>query len=183
MIQIRVGYEIIYDLPQPTPLLLTVHIHYSRAPDIVTPDHLVTTPPVPVAGYRDLFGNWISRIVAPGGQIRISGNAVVNDSGRPDPVCPDAVQHAVQDLPEETLLFLLGSRYCETDRLSETAWGLFGNTPPGWARVQAICDFVHNQINSATNTRARPRPPGKRITRVPACAGTLRIWQWRSAVA
>lgn len=146
MMQIRVGYEIVYDLPQPTPLLLTVHIHYSRASDIVLPDNLMTDPPVPVAGYRDSFGNWISRIVAPAGQIRLSGNAVVNDSGNPDPVWPDAIQHGVEDLPEETLLFLLGSRYCETDRLSETAWSLFGNTPPGWARVQAICDFVHNHI-------------------------------------
>jgi transglutaminase-like putative cysteine protease len=84
--------------------------------------------------------------VAPAGRIRIAGTGVVNDSGLPDPVVPGAVQHTVQDLPQEVLVFLLGSRYCETDHLSETAWRLFGHTPLGWARVQAICDFVHAHI-------------------------------------
>ncbi|MGC1411889.1 MAG: transglutaminase family protein [Acetobacteraceae bacterium] len=144
--QIGVGYKFIYEFPQPTPLLLTVHIHYSRASDLVAADHLVTVPSLPVTGYRDSFGNWISRIVAPAGLIHLSSYAVVNDTGRPDPVYLDAVQHAVQALPEETLLFLLGSRYCETDRLSEIAWGLFDGTPLGWGRVQAICDFVHSRI-------------------------------------
>ena len=127
-------------------MLLTVHIHYSRASDLVVVDNLVTVPSVPVRGYRDLFGNWISRIVAPMGQLILSSHAIVYDTGRPDPVCADAVQHAVQDLPEETLLFLLGSRYCETDRLSDIAWSLFGGSPLGWGRVQAICDFVHDHI-------------------------------------
>jgi transglutaminase-like putative cysteine protease len=144
--QIAVGYEFICELPQPTPMLLTVHTHYSRASDLVVVDNLVTVPSVPVMGYRDLFGNWVSRIVAPLGQLRLSSHAIVNDTGRPDPVYLDAIQHAVQNLPEETLLFLLGSRYCETDRLSEIAWSLFGGSPLGWGRVQAICDFVHNHI-------------------------------------
>jgi len=84
--------------------------------------------------------------VAPQGRIRLSSGAVIRDSGAPDPVVAAAAQHQVQDLPEETLLFLLGSRYCETDRLSQTAWDLFGQTATGWGRVQAICDFVHNHI-------------------------------------
>jgi transglutaminase-like putative cysteine protease len=145
-VQIRVGYELTYDLPQATPMLLTVHVHYSRASDLVVPDYLVTVPPVPVTGYRDSFGNWISRIVAPAGQMRLSSHTIVKDAGRPDPICSNALQHAVQDLPEETLLFLLGSRYCETDRLSEIAWSTFERSPLGWERVQAICDFVHNHI-------------------------------------
>ena len=145
--QIAVGYELTYDLPQQTPMLLTVNIHYSRAPDLVEPDHLVTTPSVPITGYRDLFGNWISRIVAPAGQIRLSGYAIINDAGNPDLICTNATQHTVQDLPEETLVFLLGSRYCETDHLSEIAWNLFGGCPLGWRRVQAICDFVHNRLH------------------------------------
>jgi transglutaminase-like putative cysteine protease len=144
--QIRVGYELVYVVPQPTPLLLTVHVHYSRASDIVEPDHLITSPAVPVTAYRDSFGNWISRIVAPPGKIRLSAQAVVRDSGRPDRVEPSARQHAVEELPEETLLFLLGSRYCETDRLSDFAWRTFEKTPPGWARVQAVCDFVHRHV-------------------------------------
>jgi transglutaminase-like putative cysteine protease len=144
--QIRVGYELTYEVPQPTPMLLTVNIHHSRVADLVVPDHLITVPAVPVTGYRDSFGNWISRIVAPEGSIHLSSQAVVNDSGQPDPVRLDAAQSEVQDLPEETLLFLLGSRYCETDRLSEIAWSEFAGTPPGWGRVQAICDFVHNHL-------------------------------------
>jgi transglutaminase-like putative cysteine protease len=144
--QIRVGYELVYDCPQPMPMLLMLHIHHSRAADIVVPDQLTTDPPVPITSYRDGFGNWCSRIVAPAGRIRIASNGVLNDSGMPDPVYPNAQQRLVQDLPEETLVYLLGSRYCETDLLSETAWRLFQDAPFGWGRVQAICDFVHNHI-------------------------------------
>ncbi len=83
---------------------------------------------------------------------------MIEDSGLPDAVDPRAEQKALQALPEETLVFLLGSRYCETDLLSETAWKLFGGAPPGWGRVQAVCDFVHGHIEfgyehaSATKT-------------------------------
>jgi transglutaminase-like putative cysteine protease len=144
--QIRIGYELIYDCPQPTPMLLTLHVHYTRVSAIVIPDHLITRPSIPITSYRDAFGNWCSRIVAPKGEIRLSADAVVNDTGEPDVVAAQAYQHQVQELPEETLPFLLGSRYCETDLLSEVAWRLFGNSPPGWGRVQAICDFVHQHI-------------------------------------
>jgi transglutaminase-like putative cysteine protease len=144
--QIRVGYELIYDCPQPTPMILTLHIHFTRVSDIIVPDHLSTRPSIPITAYRDAFGNWCSRILAPQGEIRLSADAVVNDTGAPDVVATSAQQHPVQDLPEETLVFLLGSRYCETDLLSEVAWDLFGTAPSGWGRVQAICDFVHQQI-------------------------------------
>ncbi|MEZ5586374.1 MAG: transglutaminase family protein [Sedimenticolaceae bacterium] len=144
--QIRVGFELIYACPQPTPMILTLNIHFTRASDLVTADHIITSPPVAITAYRDGFGNWCSRIVAPRGDIRISSDALVNDTGLPDPVDINATQSAVENLPAETLVFLLGSRYCETDRLSETAWAIFGQTPLGWPRVQAICDFVHNHI-------------------------------------
>jgi transglutaminase-like putative cysteine protease len=144
--QIRVGYELIYDCPQPTPMILTLHIHYSRASQVIVPDHLITSPSVPVTAYRDAFGNWCSRIVAPRGEIRLSADAIVNDTGELDAVVPSAEQIPVQSLPEETLVFLLGSRYCETDLLSEVAWSLFHNAPTGWGRVQAICNFVHQHI-------------------------------------
>ena len=144
--QIRVGYEIVYNFPQKTPMILAVNIHYSRASDIVIPDYLTTDPSVPITAYRDGFGNWCSRIVAPMGRIRLTANGIVRDAGEPDAVVGSAQQHAVQDLPEETLVFLLGSRYCETDVLLPAAWELFGQSPPGWARVQAICDFVHRHI-------------------------------------
>jgi transglutaminase-like putative cysteine protease len=155
--QIRVGYEIVYQCPRETPMILMVHIHFSRAEDIVIPDHLKTNPIIPVTSYRDLFGNWCTRIVAPPGRLQISATGVVNDTGETDPVVPHARQHDLKDLPEDTLVFLLGSRYCETDLLSNAAWQLFGNTVPGWERVQAICDFVHNHITfgyeNARNTR------------------------------
>jgi len=136
-------------------MILTLNIHFTRASDIVFPDHLRTDPKVPLAAYRDSFGNWCTRMVAPEGRIRLSSSAVVRDSGAPDPVVATAQQHRVEDLPDETLLFLLGSRYCETDRLSEPAWELFDRAPTGWGRVQAICDFVHNHI-TFDYQRARP---------------------------
>ena len=144
--RIKVGYELVYDCPQPTPMLLMLNIHYTRASDIVVPDHLVTDPSLPITAYRDGFGNWCSRIVAPKGVTRISTSAVVRDSGKPDPVVPTARQHSLEELPEEALVFLLASRYCETELLSDIAWKLFSGTEPGWNRVQAICDFVHNHI-------------------------------------
>jgi transglutaminase-like putative cysteine protease len=107
---------------------------------------MIIQPSVPMASYRDSFGNWCTRIVAPEGRVRITSEAVLNDTGQPDIAVPAAMQVPVQALPQETLVFLLGSRYCETDRLTEIAWGLFGQAPTGWGRVQAICDFVHRHI-------------------------------------
>lgn len=144
--QIRAGFELIYQFPNPTPMILALNIHHSRAADLLQPDQLTTDPVVPVTAYRDKFGNRCSRLVAPAGRIRLAADAVVHDSGYPEPMVPDAAQHEVPELPEETLLFLLGSRYCETDCLTETAWRLFSGTPPGWPRVQAICDFVHGHL-------------------------------------
>ena len=144
--KIRVGFEMIYDCPQPTPMIFNLNVHFTRASDLIGRDNLTFDPSVPVASYRDSFGNWCTRIVAPKGRTRVGADALVNDSGLPDVVVPQARQLAVQDLPEEALLFLMGSRYCETDRLSETAWSLFGNGPTGWGRVQAICDYVNRHI-------------------------------------
>lgn len=144
--RINLGYELIYDCPQPTPMLLTLNVHHTRAPDLVTPDRLVVEPVVPVSAYRDLFGNWCTRLIAPQGVVRLTADMTIEDSGEPDTVAPSAHQVPVESLPDEALLFLLGSRYCETDRLTETAWRLFGDSPPGWGRVQAICDFVHDRI-------------------------------------
>ncbi len=144
--QIRVGYELIYECPQPTPMILTLNIHSTRAQDIVIPDLVTTDPSVPLSTYVDTYGNRCTRLVAPPGRIKIASTGVLRDSGAHDESAPSACQHPVQDLPGETLHFLLGSRYCETDLLSQTAWNLFGSTPPGWARVQAICDFVHRHL-------------------------------------
>src|ERR1039458_3799244 len=121
--QIQVGYELVYEFPQPTPIILALNVHYSRASDIIVPDHMHSQPSVPIASYRDSFGNWCNRMVAPQGQVRIWANGVLNDSGLPDSASYGAQQHAVHLLPEEALLFLLGSRYCETDRSEERRVG------------------------------------------------------------
>ena len=144
--KIRIGYDIVFDCPQPTPMILMLNVHYSRVAQLATPDYLLTDPVVPITGYRDGFGNWCSRIVAPTGLTRVYSDSVIHDSGLPDEIVPHVAEVPLQELPEETLVFLLGSRYCETDRLTEEAWRLFGHTPPGWAPVQAICDFVHKHI-------------------------------------
>ena len=146
MLQIQAGYELTYDLPQSTPMILALNIHDSRASDVVVPDRVRTDPPVPIGGYRDLYGNWCTRLIAPAGRFRITANAVINDIGLPDPVFNEGIQIPVPYLPEETLQFLLPSRYCESDLLLEEAWRLFSTTPTGWARVQAVSDFVHNHI-------------------------------------
>jgi len=127
-------------------MILLLNIHFTRVSDLVIADQIIASPATPITAYRDGFGNWCSRIVAPPGDFRISTDALINDSGLPNAADSSAAQHAVEDLPAETLVFLLGSRYCETDRLSETAWALFGQTPPGWPRVKAICDFVHGHL-------------------------------------
>jgi transglutaminase-like putative cysteine protease len=136
-------------------MILMLNIHFTRVSDIVRPDHLVTVPSLPISSYRDSYGNWCSRIVAPAGETRISTDALINDSGLPDVVAPDAKQTPVEALPEETLIFLLGSRYCDTERLLPIAWQLFANAPTGWGRVRAICDFVHQHIEFGYH-HARP---------------------------
>jgi transglutaminase-like putative cysteine protease len=145
-VQIRLGYELIYQSPQPTPMILNLQVHYTRAADLIRPDQMLTDPWVPLTLYRDGFGNWCTRLVAPPGQIRISADALIYDRGLPDTIALNATQASVERLPEETLVYLLGSRYCDTDRLSEFAWSQFGATIPGWSRVQAVCDFVHGHL-------------------------------------
>jgi transglutaminase-like putative cysteine protease len=144
--RIRTGFEITYDCPEPTPMLLTLSVHPSRRGDLETPDWLQTNPMVDVRQYLDGFGNICSRVLAPAGRFTLSSDFIVRDSGEVDEYAPDAEQIAVHNLPDECLVYLLGSRYCETDKLSDLAWSLFQNTPLGWARVQAIVDYVHGHI-------------------------------------
>jgi transglutaminase-like putative cysteine protease len=144
--RIRAGYEITYECPQPTPMLLLLNVHASRYQDLETPDVVRTSPSLAVDQYHDGFGNLCSRIVCPPGRTVISADFVVRDSGEPDPVTPEAIQHPVEELPHEVIVFLLASRYCETEHLSDLAWKLFGDIPPGWARAQAIVDYAHNRI-------------------------------------
>lgn len=143
---IRLGYEIAFRLPQPTPMLVTLSIHDSRRVDIVISQELRALPSVPMRQYRDSFGNTCTRLVAPAGVFTLYTDAVVQDSGVQDLTMPLAREVPVDQLPDQALVFLLGSRYCETDQLVGMAWDLFGSAPNGWNRVQAICDYVHSQI-------------------------------------
>jgi transglutaminase-like putative cysteine protease len=144
--RIRAGYEISFDCPQPTPMLLAVSVHPSRAGDLLTPGPITIHPGVPLQTFRDHFDNICTRIVAPAGRTTISTDFDIYDPGLPDEADWYAIQHNVEDLPHDLMTFLLGSRYCETDRLSDTAWSLFGDAPLGFARVAAICGFVHQHI-------------------------------------
>jgi transglutaminase-like putative cysteine protease len=144
--QIRVGYELVYHCPQPTPLVAMLSVHPSRSAEVIKPGRMTVQPGVEIAEYRDAFDNVCSRIMAPRGRLRLTSDTIVRDSGRPDPVVPHARQVRPEHLPAETLQFLLGSRYCETDLLNDIAWTLFGHISAGWERVQNICDFVHRHI-------------------------------------
>ena len=143
---IRYGYEITITCQQPTPLVCLLSVHEERGPDLRTPEHVFTTPITPTTTYRDMFGNRCLRMVAPAGDLMLWGDATLEDDGKLDPILPDAREIAVADLPDECLVYLMGSRYCETDKLSQVAWDLFGSLAPGWNRVQAVCDFVHDHI-------------------------------------
>lgn len=144
--QIKAGYSLTYDCLQPTPMLLTLNIHPSRRTDLLTPHVVNFSPEVDPWEYLDVYGNVCTRITAPIGRLTISTEFEIYDAGLPDIVPLDAHQHDIGDLPDDTLIYLLGSRYCETDRLTNLAWELFGSTPLGWPRVQAILDFVHQHI-------------------------------------
>jgi transglutaminase-like putative cysteine protease len=143
---IQVGFDLVFQCPQPTPMILMLNVHHSRVADLVKPDKIMVYPEVPVSAYHDALGNWCSRLVAPPGSVRLTSDAIIHDAGQSDPFAPWARQRPLQELPEDSLVFLLGSRYCETDLLSDTAWKLFGHGPTGWERVQQICDFVHSHV-------------------------------------
>ena len=107
---------------------------------------LQVDPPVPVKTFRDVFGNRTVRFLAPAGAVTLSVHAEIPDDGGLDPIVADAIEHPVEDLPEEALPFLVASRYCESDLLSDEAWDRFGHLGSGWSRAQAVCDFVHHHI-------------------------------------
>lgn len=142
----RLGCELRYHFPQPTPMIALLNVHYSRFGDLERPDHLVSDPRVPIHSYRDTFGNWCSRLVAPAGDFVMGTDSIIRDSGLPDQFDLSAEQHKVEDLPPETLMYLLPSRYCEVDLMIGEAGRLFAHTAPDGSRVQAICDFVHNHL-------------------------------------
>ena len=144
--RIHTGFNITFDCPRPVPMLLMLSVHPSRRADLETPDWVKTDPMLEVKQYLDHYGNICSRIMAPAGRIELSADFVVRDSGEIDDYAPDARETPFEQLPDDVMIYLLGSRYCETDRLTNVAWSLFGSSAPGWTRVQAIMDYVHQHI-------------------------------------
>ena len=152
--EIKVGFEISYAAVQPTPMVIMLSIHPSRFSDIVGTERIVAEPDVPIGFYRDSFGNICGRLVAPAGGVTLRGDALVRDSGLPDVVMPTAQQLPIDQLPDEVLQYLMPSRYCETDKLTDVAWSL----------VRQHADRLGA---GAGHRRLRAQP---RHLRLPACA-------------
>jgi transglutaminase-like putative cysteine protease len=143
---IRAGFEITHNCPIPTAMTTLLSVRPERFADLVTPQTISATAPVVLRQFEDLHGNVAHRLLAPAGPFSLRAQFLIRDSGLPDPVVLDAQQEPVENLPDGVLIYLLGSRYCETDILSNTAWSLFGATEAGWPRVQAIVDYVHDRL-------------------------------------
>lgn len=143
---LKIGYEVEFDILTPTAMLLLLYVHPSRTADLIEPESVIIEPQLPIEIFTDWFGNRCGRILAPTGKLNIQYNNVIKDTGLPEPVFLNARQNGVEELPVETLEYLLPSRYCEVDRLSDIAWKLFSQSPFGWGRVQAICDFVYAHV-------------------------------------
>ncbi|GAB0114342.1 transglutaminase-like domain-containing protein [Acidisoma sp. C75] len=144
---IKIGYEIGFTVPQPTPMVLMLNVRPERMADLLAPDTIQASPALGFADYIDLYGNRCARVLAPAGRVTFLSETTIRDPGLPDPALPGAEQIALEGLPPETLIFLLASRYCETERLMATAWGLFGGIANGWDRVMAIIRYVHDRIS------------------------------------
>ncbi len=144
--KIRFGYELVYSVPQLTPMIFALHCQPQGTQVLARPDVMRTDPAVPLVFYADAFGNTCTRLEAPPGLLRVTADGIMEDAGAPEPAHWAAAEQAVRDLPPDTLQYLLASRYCETDLLMNDAWRLFGHLSPGWGRVQAICDFVHQEV-------------------------------------
>jgi transglutaminase-like putative cysteine protease len=144
---IRLGYDMQFETTANVPMVMLLKVHPSREKDLREPDEVRTDPVVDIENFLDRFGNRGTRLVAPPGRIRLHNSTLVEDSGRPDPQGFDAREIPVEHLPVEVLPYLMNSRYCEVDLLSSAALELFGKTPRGWSRVQAVCDWVQGKVS------------------------------------
>ncbi len=174
---IRTGFSIAFDTFGPTPMNLLLNVRPELRRDLVTPEVITFDPPVAARQHVDAFGNVCTRLVAPGGRITMTADFTIADSGRPDDQAPDARQIAVQDLPDDVLTFLLGSRYCDTDKLSQTAWSLFGATRRAGRASRPSSISPITACASTTSRPTRPAPPSTATRSASACAGTSRIWR------
>ena len=173
---IEAGFDVAFECPAATPMILQLSIHPSRDADLLTPDRIASDPSLPMRSYLDLFGNRVTRVEVPAGLVTFSDRFIIQDSGEPDETPPDVRTTPIADLPDETLLFLLSSRYCDSDKLADFAWSQFGKLS-GALCVQAICDFVHakirfsyrrcepNSLRRRLHARRHRRLPGLRPSR------------------
>ena len=143
---IRIGYDLIFEVPSPTAMVLLLYVHPDRAGDLVEPEKLIVEPEIPLEDFKDIYGNRSARVLAPAGTIRFRSESIVRDNGLVDAQNPSARQHPIAELPPDVLQFLLASRYCEVDRMSNIAWDLFGKTDPGWGRAKQICNWVQAHV-------------------------------------
>ena len=174
---IRVGYEIAFKFPQPTAMVVLLSVHPSRASTIRVPERFEVEPYVPISGFVDSFGNRCGRLFVPAGRVVLRNDATVEDGGQTDPQAWNALQDNVQDLPNEVLLFLLASRYCEVDsELKDLAGSLFNSAAPGWPRVQAICNFVYQHIRFDYMQARANRTASETFRDARASAAIIRIW-------
>ena len=159
---IRIGFELIFDVPAPVPILLMLHAHPEKVSVLREPERVVVEPDVRAEHFTDWFGNHAARIHAPAGKLRLTYDNVAVDSGEPEPKIDGARLHPVEELPPECLQFLLASRYCEVDQMVQVAWDLFGKTPPTWERVQAVMDWAHGHVTFGYQY-ARPTKTAKDV--------------------
>lgn len=158
MMLLRVGHRITIRTQQDTPLICMVTPHVSRHNDYIAPEQVQTDPQTPIHSYFDDFGNICRRLMAPAGEFTFASDITLRDDDAPDPTDMTAPEWPVEALPDEALKFLVGSRYVESDLISQEAWDRFGGLPPGWQRVQAVVDHVHAHLRfdyqqaSATRT-------------------------------
>ncbi|MDO5630493.1 MAG: transglutaminase family protein [Paracoccus sp. (in: a-proteobacteria)] len=143
---IRYGYEMTIESRGPLPLIAQMSARPERKLDLRGPERFTTDPGVPFSTYLDGFGNFCIRLTAPGGPLTLRSDAIIADSGLPDPICHAAQEMPVETLPDDVLIYLMASRYCDVELVSPAAWDLFGSMPHGWDRVQAVVDWVHGHI-------------------------------------
>lgn len=144
---IRFGFEIEIECSANVPMILALSTHSSLDARLIGEDRVRCEPDVELREYLDEYGNRITRMVAPKGHVKLWSDCVAETSAEPDAYQPEAEQHEIDALPDACLSYLMASRYCDTDNLSDAAWAKFGNTTPGWGRVQAICDYAHEQTS------------------------------------
>jgi len=142
---VRIGCEFQYDSAGPTPTVWQVRPRADSAQRL-THETWDTDPPLPRTSYHDAYGNVCDRMTLPPGPSLVRYDASVEVPGGVDEADEDARQVPVDMLPDDTMVFLLPSRFCLSDMLRDRAWELFGQTEPGWSRVVAVCDWVHDNV-------------------------------------